>query len=381
MTVFKTFWKVVNKYKATIILFTVMLVTFGGVNTKTGDNTMIFTNTKPDIILINNDNDNVITNNLISYIKENTDVIDAKNDEEARDDALFYREVSYIIYIPKGYGESVKNNNELTINIKSNNDYYASIAEMVLKRYLDVQRVYSKLATDDKELISMINKNINSEADVNVVSKLDTATTTKVSRYFNFASYSIMAVVIYVVCLVLSSFHEKNVNKRNIVSSMNYKKQNRLILGSSLLFAFIVWFLYIIISFITFKGEMLNLRGLLYMGNALIFTFTSLTIALLISSLTNNKGALTGIINVVALGSAFLTGAFIPTEWLPTGVLNFAHILPSYWYCNSNDLLSKMEIINLESLKTVYINSLMILLFGVLFIVINNIVVKRNRKI
>lgn len=381
MTVFKTFWKVVNKYKATIILFTVMLVTFGGVNTKTGDNTMIFTNTKPDIILINNDNDNVITNNLISYIKENTDVKDAKNDEEARDDALFYREVSYIIYIPKGYGESVKNNKELTIDIKSNNDYYASIAEMVLKRYLDVQRVYSKLATDDKELISMINKNINSEAEVNVVSKLDIATTTKVSRYFNFASYSIMAVVIYVVCLVLSSFHEKNVNKRNIVSSMNYKKQNRLILGSSLLFAFIVWFLYIIISFITFKGEMLNLRGLLYMGNALIFTFTSLTIALLISSLTNNKGALTGIINVVALGSAFLTGAFIPTEWLPTGVLNFAHILPSYWYCNSNDLLSKMEIINLESLKTVYINSLMILLFGVLFIVINNIVVKRKRKI
>lgn len=381
MTVFKTFWKVVNKYKATIILFTVMLVTFGGVNTKTGDNTMIFTNTKPDIILINNDNDNVITNNLISYIKENTDVKDAKNDEEARDDALFYREVSYIIYIPKGYGESVKNNNELTIDIKSNNDYYASIAEMVLTRYLDVQRVYSKLATDDKELISMINKNINSEVDVNVVSKLDTTTTTKVSRYFNFASYSIMAVVIYVVCLVLSSFHEKNVNKRNIVSSMNYKKQNRLILGSSLLFAFIVWFLYIIISFITFKGEMLNLRGLLYMGNALIFTFTSLTIALLISSLTNNKGALTGIINVVALGSAFLTGAFIPTEWLPTGVLNFAHILPSYWYCNSNDLLSKMEIINLESLKTVYINSLMILLFGVLFIVINNIVVKRKRKI
>ena len=38
---------------------------------------------------------------------------------------------------------------------------------MVLTRYLDVQRVYSKLATDDKELISMINKNINSEKTLN----------------------------------------------------------------------------------------------------------------------------------------------------------------------------------------------------------------------
>ena len=32
MTVFNTFWKVINKYKGTIILFTVMLVTFGGIN-------------------------------------------------------------------------------------------------------------------------------------------------------------------------------------------------------------------------------------------------------------------------------------------------------------------------------------------------------------
>ena len=32
MTVFKTFWKVVSKYKGTIILYTVMLIVFGGLN-------------------------------------------------------------------------------------------------------------------------------------------------------------------------------------------------------------------------------------------------------------------------------------------------------------------------------------------------------------
>ena len=55
MTVFNTFWKVINKYKGTIILFTVMLVAFGGINTTTSNNSLDFANDKPDIIIINND--------------------------------------------------------------------------------------------------------------------------------------------------------------------------------------------------------------------------------------------------------------------------------------------------------------------------------------
>ena len=43
MTVFKTFWKVVNKYKGTIILYTVMLLTFGTMNLKTNDINTMFT--------------------------------------------------------------------------------------------------------------------------------------------------------------------------------------------------------------------------------------------------------------------------------------------------------------------------------------------------
>lgn len=42
MTVFKTFWKIVNKYKGTIILYTVMLISFGGINLASNDTTTTF---------------------------------------------------------------------------------------------------------------------------------------------------------------------------------------------------------------------------------------------------------------------------------------------------------------------------------------------------
>lgn len=40
MIVFSTFWRIVKKYKGTILLYTVMLIMFGGINL-TSNSTMI----------------------------------------------------------------------------------------------------------------------------------------------------------------------------------------------------------------------------------------------------------------------------------------------------------------------------------------------------
>ena len=53
MTVFKTFWKVVKKYKGTIILYTSMLIIFGGINLQTNNTTTTYVDKKPDILIIN----------------------------------------------------------------------------------------------------------------------------------------------------------------------------------------------------------------------------------------------------------------------------------------------------------------------------------------
>lgn len=55
MMLFKTFWKVVNKYKGTIIGYTVMLLIFGTLNMSSNDVTDDFKSSKPDVIIINND--------------------------------------------------------------------------------------------------------------------------------------------------------------------------------------------------------------------------------------------------------------------------------------------------------------------------------------
>lgn len=378
MTVFNTFWKVINKYKGTIILFTVMLIAFGGINTTTSKNSLDFTNNKPDIVIINNDQNKGLTKNLIAYLKENTNVKDIKDEEEI-DDALFYRQVNYIIYIPKNYRNDILSGINPKIDIKTTDDYDSSLAEMILKRYLKTQEVYSKTTSNEQELIEKINTNLKTKSEISITSTVNTDKTSKVSGYYNFASYSIMYTIIFIICMVLASFNEKTIKKRTIISSMNYKTHNKLILKASFLYSIIVWLLFMILGIILFPDTVISLRGLIYTINAFIFTFASLTLALLISSLSSNKNAITGIANVVCLGSAFLCGAFIPSTWLPETVIKISRIFPTYWYVNSNDLLSSLEKINLNSLEPIIINMLVVLLFSLIFIVLTNIISKKKQ--
>ena len=381
MIVFNAFFKVVKKYIGVIILYTVMLISFGSINYATNNEDMTFSNRLPDILIINNDEEVGLTKNLINYLKENANVLDIENNEEKINDAIFYREVNYVIYIPKNYRIDTLNKLNPTLDIKSANDYDSAYTSMLLTRYLNVQNTYLKYTNNENELINSINNNLSYKTNIEITSKLDTSKLTKTSRFFNFASYSIMAVIIYIICLVISSFNKDVVKKRTIISSMNYKKYNKYILLSSFLYSSIIWLLYVILSFVIVGSSMFSLRGLTYILNTFIFSFVALTLALLISNLIKSKGAISGIVNVIALGQAFLCGAFIPSEFLGENIIKYSKILPAYWYNNSNDLLSTIEVINMVNLKPILINMMVLVIFAIIFIVINNIVSKHRQVI
>ncbi|MBQ5474645.1 MAG: ABC transporter permease [Lachnospiraceae bacterium] len=147
------------------------------------------------------------------------------------------------------------------------------------------------------------------------------------------------------------------------------------------MFSVILWGIYVFLSFVLIGNIMFSNQGVIYLLNSFLFTICATTIAFFIGNLVSNKDAINGIVNVIALGSSFLCGAFVPMEWLPDGVLKIAHILPSYYYISSNETLKKLEIFNLETLKPIIMNMFIIILFSIIFIILTNIVSKRKQQI
>lgn len=162
---------------------------------------------------------------------------------------------------------------------------------------------------------------------------------------------------------------------------MNYKKYNRDLLLANSLFAVFLWAIYVILSFLFVGSIMFTLHGLIYIVNSFIFTMCCVTIAFLIGNLVKNKEAINGIVNVVALGSSFLCGSFVPASMLPDFVVKIAHFLPSYYYINNNERIAELENINFKTLTPIIENLGMILIFMVGFIIVTNVVSGRKRKI
>ena len=377
MTIFKTYWKIVKKNIGIIILYTVMLLVFGTMNLKANKNSFEFISSKPDIIIVNNSS-GIITDNLISYLKTNANVKNITNENDI-DDAVFFRDANYVIYIPKDFETKLESGKEVNIDIKTNNSYDSYIASELLNRYLDVFSKYMNLYNDKILAIQKLDNTLNKKASVVIESK--TNLNSKTSLFYNFSSYSIMAIVIYIICLVLSSFNDEKISKRTNVSGMNYKTFNNYLYISSFTFTFIIFIVYLILSFLILKSSILNINGILYSLNMYIFFIVSFTMAILISNLVKSKGAISGVVNVISLGSAFLCGAFIPVKYMPSFALKIAHIFPTFYFIDNNEYIASIQNFDKASYDFVLKNFIIMIVFIIFFLILNTLVTRFKRKV
>ena len=380
MIIFSTVFKILNKLKGNLILYTVILLAITLFNTTSG-NMNHYEATKPDILIVNKDQNNEITKGFVSYLKEQATLKDIDiNDQEKVDDALFYRDISYVVYIPENFGDDLVNDKNPTIEYKSNGNENAYFTQMLIEKYIKTVNLY-KEHYQGKALNQKVKQVINQKTKVNLHTSLDSSKLNQVNVYFNFLNYALLAGGVYCMTMILASLNQEGVRKRTIMSSFSYRKYNWIVFASLGLASFIVWLAYMIISFILFKEIMLSGNGIAYILNSFVFSICSLAVGFLIGTITHNKQAIGGIVNVVALGTSFLCGCFVPMSFMPSYVLKIAHILPTYYFVQNNELIKTLEYFKLETLQPIIINGIIVLGFTLSFVLITLMISKRKQKI
>lgn len=376
MIVFKTILKILNKLKGLIILYTIMLISVTSIN-QVSNNIDSFEEVKPSIIVVNNNKD-IVSNNFVKFLDNHFEIKDIdSSDEEKIDDALFYRDVSLVIYIPDDFN-NILSNEIVNINYKSSGDEYSSYGKMMIDSYFNTLNLY-KDKYREEELFDKVNNVLNNNINVVVDSKIDTNNLSRMTRFFNFLNYAILAGCVYSISMILASVKNEKIRKRTIISSYDMKKYNRILLLSSSIVIFGMWLLYMLLAFILFKDLFVSYNGLLYIINSFVFSVCSLCLGFMIGTTTQSKEAISGIINVVAVGSSFLCGCFVPMEYMPDYVLKIAHILPSYYFVINNENIKLIEEFKVSNLSSLFINMGVVLLFGIGFIIVTNYVNKKKQ--
>ena len=391
MIVFKTFWRIMKRYWWIVFIYVAILTSLSVINLKTAPVTD-FVDTKPEITIVSQDPSDLatkpFTKNFLNYLSKNTKIIDLKESETT--DALFYQKISMILYLPEDLESKIISGQKITLDYRTSGNYTAELSKNLIKRYFELQRteiLESKnsskeqsnfLSENSEKIISNLNQRLDQSPTVRLASK-NATNLSKIAAFFNFASYTIMAIILYVTCFINASFNKSTVKKRTMVSSLHLKKYNFSLLLANSIFAFSVFTLLTTLSFFVLGNIVLTPFFIFEILNILLYSLAALTLAELVSTFNLSRDAVSGVVNLLSLAPAFLSGAFVPTYFLPSFVLTIAHIFPTYWFIDTNNKITTMTEFSFNSFLNILPNLLVLVLFSIIFIVANLVLSKKKR--
>lgn len=391
MIVFKTFWRIMKRYWWIVFIYVAILTSLSVINLNAAPVTD-FVDTKPEITIVSQASSDLatkpFTKNFLDYLSKNTKIIDLKESETT--DALFYQEISMILYLPEDLESKILSGQKVTLDYRTSGNYTAELSKNLIKRYFELQRteiLESKnsskeqsnfLSENSEKIISRLNQRLDQSPTVRLASK-NATNLSKIAAFFNFASYTIMAIILYVTCFINASFNKSSVKKRTMVSSLHLKKYNFSLLLANSIFAFSVFALLTTLSFFVLGNIVLTPFFIFEILNILLYTLAALTLAELVSTFNLSRDAVSGVVNLLSLAPAFLSGAFVPTYFLPSFVLTIAHIFPTYWFIDTNNKITTLTDFNLSSFLAILPNLLVLVLFSIIFIVANLVLSKKKR--
>lgn len=391
MIVFKTFWRIMKRYWWIVFIYVAILTSLSVINLNAAPVTD-FVDTKPEITIVSQDSSDLatkpFTKNFLNYLSKNTKIINLKESETT--DALFYQEISMILYLPEDLESKILSGQKATLDYRTSGNYTAELSKNLIKRYFELQRteiLESKnsskeqsnfLSENSEKIISNLNQRLDQSPTIRLASK-NATNLSKIVAFFNFASYTIMAIILYVTCFINASFNKSSVKKRTMVSSLHLKKYNFSLLLANSIFAFSVFALLTTLSFFVLGNIVLTPFFIFEILNILLYTLAALTLAELVSTFNLSRDAVSGVVNLLSLAPAFLSGAFVPTYFLPSFILTIAHIFPTYWFIDTNNKITTMTEFSFNSFLTILPNLLVLVLFSIIFIAANLVLSKKKR--
>ena len=128
-----------------------------------------------------------------------------------------------------------------------------------------------------------------------------------------------------------------------------------------------------------YGSYMFTANALLLLLNSFIFTIAALSISYLIGNIIKSRGAMSAAVNVVALGSCFISGVFVPQALLGKTVLMISSFTPTYWYVKANNDIVNIVRFNTENLMPVFNSMLIVLGFAVAILTVTLVVIKQKR--
>ena len=339
MTVFKGYMKIIGQNRMLILLY--VAIFFGCTllfQFTAGKSETSYQAEKLNIGIVDEDGGS-LAESLTEYLGNLHHLIPIENDVSEIQEKLYYREVDYVVRIPKNfYKKCIEGDEKLSVT-KIPDTYSGSYVDQQINSFLNNARTYQASGFTEAESASALEK----AQSVKVMFSNDekSAEDAPYVYYFRYMPYLFLALFGFVMGNILIVFQNPNLKKRMAASPVSGRRQSLEGILCLSLAGLTLWIFVIVIGILFYGRDFYTSENFVYyLLNSASMLFVDIALAYLMGTIAPNRDALTGIANIISLGMCFLGGVFVPLEFMGSHVKAVSHFLPVYWYEKANDLLA-----------------------------------------
>ena len=339
MTVFKGHMKIIGQNKMLILLY--VAIFFGCTilfQSTAGKTETSYQAEKLNIGIVDEDGGS-LAESLTEYLGNLHHLIPIENDVSEIQEKLYYREVDYVVRIPKNfYKKCIEGDEKLSVT-KIPDTYSGSYVDQQINSFLNNARTYQASGFTEAESASALEKT--QSVKVTFSNDEKSIEDAPYVYYFRYMPYLFLALFGFVMGNILIVFQNPNLKKRMAASPVSVRRQSLEGILCMSLEGLTLWIFVIVIGILFYGRDFYTSENFVYyLLNSVSMLFVDIALAYLMGTIAPNRDALTGIANIISLGMCFLGGVFVPLEFMGSHVKAVSHFLPIYWYEKANDLLA-----------------------------------------
>ena len=341
-----------------------------------------FSQEKTNIAFLSEE-DSPLIDGFQAELAKTANFVEVPDETEKLQDALFFRSVSYILRIPKGFTQSFMRGEDVRIEKTTvPNSVSNAYLDLNINQYFNTAALYVKTVPGitQEDLVRHLKADM--ESNTPVAMKADARPNTDngfSANYFNYLAYALSSVLVLGISAIMLVFNDRDLSRRNFCSPQGAGKINFQFILANLVFTAVCWAVMVGFCFLFDHRNMMTRNTVYLVLNSFVFTLSMSSISFLIGNLLKNRGAISAVCNVVTLGPCFISGVFVPQEFLNSTVLKIASFTPTYWYVKANNQISSLAGFSFSSLSETYTAMLIEAGFAVAFFAVSMVVGKKKR--
>ncbi len=368
MIIFKAFFKILKKNLTGIALYVVIylaITVFVSV-TSTERADEVFSKEAMDIGLENRDQGRLGAA-LAGYLGQSNAVKKIPESREELCDAMYYREIDYVLKIPEDFTERFGAGERE--GLIEGTDVPGSAASFFVEHevdgFLKTVGMYLDAGIGMERALQLAEEDMGVRADVSFLSRDDARQMPVGYYYFQYLPYVFISIMVLGVGAAMMSFQDRDMDGRNKCASMPFFSRNLQIFLGCAAFTAAVDAVFLGMACGSCAEYLFSAKGALSAVNAVIFSICALSLAWFLSGFLKNQETIVGFSNLAGLSFSFLGGVFVPMDVMGETARQIARFVPSYWYEKANGEIQKAG--GLADAGQIWLDFLAVAMFALAF--------------